>query len=308
MRAISRIGTLQAGRRFVWRGVPDHRYRVQSSLTRSLMTEGAPMPTEHQVRERESAILREARNWGVGLEAGGFATDLHLLAYLQHHGVPTRLLDVTSNPMTALWFACQKASAERDAKGALFAFDVTDLPEYQTVGTGASPSWGTIENPLGWSLRSALAASARDGAPFLVSPSLPDARMRAQEGLFLSGAVPPGPAVNGVDALPLPVSRQPGPAALDALFAPRERQRGRPRGLPFCVIVIPTNVKARVSPHLEGTYNRSYRTLFPDVTGFAEALRLHKLDLSEPEALPIAYEDVNEGRPSTTESTREGEP
>ena len=38
-----------------------------------------------------------------------------LLAKLQHFGVPTRLLDVTSNPLVALYFAC-RSKPEKDSK------------------------------------------------------------------------------------------------------------------------------------------------------------------------------------------------
>src|ERR1700712_201611 len=111
MLALSRIGTLNRSRRFVWRGAADHRWRLAPSLIRELATQaGGVLPSEIDVRRRELVSIREARTWGLGRELGDLATDLHMLALLQHHGVHTRLLDVTPNPMTALWFACQPAT------------------------------------------------------------------------------------------------------------------------------------------------------------------------------------------------------
>ncbi|MGO9788187.1 MAG: FRG domain-containing protein, partial [Solirubrobacteraceae bacterium] len=52
--------------------------------------------SEKALRAEEIKILEEARRWGLGRDLGPSATDLDLLAVLQHHGVPTRLLDVTS--------------------------------------------------------------------------------------------------------------------------------------------------------------------------------------------------------------------
>jgi len=44
---------------------------------------------------------------------------LNLLARLQHYGIPTRLLDVTENPLVALYFACAENS---DKDGEVIAF------------------------------------------------------------------------------------------------------------------------------------------------------------------------------------------
>lgn len=48
-------------------------------------------------------------------------TNLEKLTYMQHYGCPTRLLDVTSNPLVALYFACINA---KDKDGVVYVFEV----------------------------------------------------------------------------------------------------------------------------------------------------------------------------------------
>lgn len=294
LRAITRIGSLRAGRRYVWRGVVDARWRIRSSIVVNLMkgaTKEAKI-SEMEILAREAALIREARLWGIGLELGPGSTDLQLLAYLQHHGIPTRLLDVTTNPITALWFACERqvARATSQASGALFAFDVTDFPEYYTVDPIVKSSWGSTKDPQGWSLTNALRTSVKEKRPFLLRPSIPDLRMRAQEGLFIAGAAPlPEDESHGIDGLPFSTGKPPGSAEWEKLFDPTQRKRGSLTQVPFCAIVISPAIKNMVLRHLQGTYNRSHKVLFPDVSGFRDAFYGGNLDLTPPEEVRSTY-------------------
>lgn len=287
-RAVTRIVSLAAGRQYVWRGCTNRSYRIRSSLLRDLIIdESEPLPTELQMRQYELAILREAREWGLALEMGPQASDLYLLAQLQHHGVRTRLLDVTYNPMTALWFACEKG----DEAGVLFAFDVTDFPTYDTIDPHQRQTFGLLSNPLEWSLRHALAVSAKTGSPFLVRPTVRNARMQAQEGLFISGAVSLEPSPTGIDGLPLPFVEPPGQGKLATLFSQGERRAGRPARLPFCAIVIPARIKKKIKEHLTAL-NRRRSTMYPDVDGFRDALRDSGVNLHPLPDAVSAYDDT----------------
>ncbi|WP_371811094.1 FRG domain-containing protein [Tessaracoccus sp. MC1865] len=106
MQVLGSIGVYSRGQKFAWRGMSSIDFDLRSSLHRRL----GHKVTEDQMRRAELASLAEARNWGFGITENGHVDDLQLLADLQHFGAPTRLLDFTSNPMTALWFACQPAT------------------------------------------------------------------------------------------------------------------------------------------------------------------------------------------------------
>jgi hypothetical protein len=99
-----------------WRGQANHTWGLTSSLVRKLS--GTADLDEDVLGRVEDALLKEASDWVEDLKAAAFATPIAKLAYLQHHEVPTRLLDFSRDPWTATFFA---AEAHDQIDGRLFA-------------------------------------------------------------------------------------------------------------------------------------------------------------------------------------------
>lgn len=88
-------------RAWVFRGVSNADYQLMPKFGRIAV----PQPTpKMKIDERRLffAFVREATPYF----SSELASEWELLAIAQHHGLPTRLLDWTENPLVAAYFAC----------------------------------------------------------------------------------------------------------------------------------------------------------------------------------------------------------
>lgn len=110
------------GTDFLYRGQADVKWKVECSAARRLNRDPTK-PIEDQlinlllVGYLESRIERAKKRNFLPPGFNADSSDLELLAQLQHYGAATGLIDFTSNPLVALWFACNESYA-RD--GAIF--------------------------------------------------------------------------------------------------------------------------------------------------------------------------------------------
>lgn len=119
------------GLQLYWRGQKDNTWGLTSSLVRQLAVPG--VPDDLMLNRVEDRLLADAEAWVADLQAPPLDEALSRLAYMQHHGVPTRLIDFTRDPWVALFFAVEGADA---VDGRLFALLIEPSALLSTIPPG----------------------------------------------------------------------------------------------------------------------------------------------------------------------------
>lgn len=303
-REIAALAVKNPDLKFVWRGQQNADWGLHSSLYRRLMEHkgvlvkpettaretGIAFPYETEMLDAEVALILEAADWRMS-----DVPALELFARLQHHGGPTRLLDVTRNPLIAAWFAVEPGKEDnQDAR--LFALatapplherqeQVEDPLFNEVLGGKRYPFWNDYNTPES---RTRAAWGTGTLRRLWVPPAY-DPRIAAQNAAFLLEGVPMltrGNMKLFSDSSGGQWSAADVAASMSIYARPAHPRRRvaphRARIAPLFSFRIGSEAKAEIREMLISSYGYSTSLVYPDIQGMSTLLRDKSEWLSAP--------------------------
>lgn len=116
-----RVNAFYEEERLFFRGQKSKEFSILPSIARTTRKSQKPEHFIMQEYKMVNELIRRKPN-----EFAGF-DEFNTLAKMQHYGLPTRLLDITSNALVALFFACERVKENHEWQdGEIFFFKKSD--------------------------------------------------------------------------------------------------------------------------------------------------------------------------------------
>lgn len=168
---------------------------------------------------------------------------LEWLVQAQHHGLPTALLDLTSNPLKALFFAVESTEYD-NADGAVFL-----------LNGGLNSTEAVNDMSINYS----------DHAARCFYPKHINSRITAQDSCFFLYSLPP-------DFEPFPLFSEPETFIDDSDGFCYENYKFKDPLTVICKVIIPKDYKATIRRELE-RLGITTRTIYPGLDGIAKSIK-----------------------------------
>jgi len=166
---VANLKFAQRSSNFLFRGLDRADYELKPSISRSRNNGATYDPTDEKI------LLKIIQTEGMMFTDRSDLSDLDLLALAQHFGAPTRLLDWTTNPLVALYFAIFTGKKiDEDIDGVVYIYK-SQNEEY--VREKCNLNTTDNKKPL-------FPERIFSGKVRFIFPRFVDARIRNQNGLF----------------------------------------------------------------------------------------------------------------------------
>lgn len=259
---------------FIYRGVSDNSFSLIPSIFRQVEDQiedddfQQPIKNDNYLaHSTEKTILQDFIT-----QASGYIKDvlkddyLHWAEYAQHFGAPTRLLDWTSNPLVAMFFACIN---NKNNDTALWILHKENYYNYRIKHSKYSNEEKEIINKLS---DQELFNSFFDDKnkmdlkyPLIYKPYYVDSRMEVQSSVFMFWGTYQEPLENMVTKENYLVFQDP---IRGVVYGEKETQEL------LLKLIIPKSSKQSVIRQLE-MLGINYKTLFPGIDGIGKYIE-HK--------------------------------